>query len=344
MKYISGRSQGVHVFTNKNTGVLFGKYNFLMNSKFFLDKKLDFDSVLMYRKTVFNAQNSFNKFNDKIKEAGLSIKPIELDIGIEKLKQKDMDRETMPVGMSGKLHNLTIKENVKVPRFVDKIVNDDLKAEKSVNKLYERGFDNDYVSQLFSTSNLGSLKDRKFVPTRWSITATDDIISKNILLNDDSESEILFFEGEYMSNNFFVLIFPGKFEYELIEKFGDQTATDYESAFGRKNYASNTTGGYYAAKLGVMEYLKNHNLEGRVLVIRIVNPQYRKSLGVWVVREAVRKTMNKSPKRFKNVEEIKKYAKIYIADVFLKLFPQAISESKILNNSLKQTNLALFTR
>jgi DNA repair protein NreA len=342
MKSFSGKSQGVHVFTDKSLGVLFGKYNYLLDSRFFLDKKLGFDDILRFRKSVFSGKSKFG-FEDKIKETGLSIKPIELDLNVLLKQNSNLSSLSLPAGLSGELKGLEIKENAKVPRFVQRLTDDDLKAEKGSYMLYRRGYDNDYISQLFSTSNLGLLKNRSFVPTRWSITAVDDIIAKNISLKEDSSSDILFFEGEYMSNYFFVLIFPGQFEFELIEKFGENTLSDSEGVFGRKTYAFDTAGGYFASRLGVLEFLEKAKIQGKVLVVRVVKPEYRKSLGVFVVREGVRKVMLFKPIRFNSLSEVQKYAKVYIADMLLKVFPQALTESKIIKDSLNQTNLLKYT-
>lgn len=342
MKGFSGKSQGVHVFSDKSLGVLFGKYNYFLNNKFILDKKLSFDDVLRFRKSVFSGKSK-SGFEDKIKETGLSIKPIELDLNVSFKGQFGGEGVSLPAGLSGELKSLEIKENAKVPTFVQRIVDDDLKAEDSSFNLYKRGYDNDYISQLFSTSNLGLLKNRGFVPTRWSITAVDDILAKKIVLSEDSNSDILLFSGEYMSNHFFVLIFPGKFEFELIEKFGGNTLSDREGVFGRKTYAFDTAGGYFASRLGVLEFLNREKIQGKVLVIRIVKPEYRKSLGVFVVREGIRKVMLFKSIRFNSLYEVRKYAKVYIADMLLKEFPQALSESKIIKHSLNQTNLLKYT-
>ena len=46
-------------------------------------------------------------------------------------------------------------------------------------KLYNSGIEISKIQKCFSIGMLG--KKRKLVPTKWSITATDDIISKSIV-------------------------------------------------------------------------------------------------------------------------------------------------------------------
>ncbi|MFB6077089.1 MAG: hypothetical protein ABEK12_03090, partial [Candidatus Nanohaloarchaea archaeon] len=53
-------------------------------------------------------------------------------------------------------------------------------------------------------------------------------------------------------------------------------------------YVDETAGGYYAARLGPLEYLDDIGRQAKVLIIREVTDDYWAPLGVWVVRETVR--------------------------------------------------------
>ena len=46
---------------------------------------------------------------------------------------------------------------------------------------FKNKFDEYTLSKILSVGVLGLKKDKKLVPTRWSITATDDILAKNLL-------------------------------------------------------------------------------------------------------------------------------------------------------------------
>ena len=120
---------------------------------------------------------------------------------------------------------------------------------------------------------------------------------------------------------------------------GIKASTDSESFFGRKNYASNTSGGYYAARLPILEYLNKIQRQATVLAIRIETPSYWAALGVWVVRESVRKTMAKKIEldtRESLIENAKRIGKTKF-----NFDPsQIISQSKTLNEFLAQKSLA----
>ncbi len=70
-----------------------------------------------------------------------------------------------------------------------------------------------------------------------------------------------------------------------------QIVTDYEFYNGRKNYASNITGAYYAVRKAVCEYLLKIKRQARVLIFREVSAGYLVPLGVWVIRETVNNAM-----------------------------------------------------
>ena len=63
------------------------------------------------------------------------------------------------------------------------------------------------------------------------------------------------FESLYLDNHFLTLLVPRRWSFEFLECWNNIISGDYELFRGRKNYASNSAGGYYAARLGVLEYL-----------------------------------------------------------------------------------------
>ncbi|MGC8609561.1 MAG: Nre family DNA repair protein, partial [Thermoplasmata archaeon] len=84
---------------------------------------------------------------------------------------------------------------------------------------------------------------------------------------------------------------------------------DYEGVYKRKEYANNIGGAYYAARLAVMEYLYSIRRNASIIVLRRVSPDYYAPLGVWVIRESIRKAMRTRPEIFDTIEDAKK--KIY---------------------------------
>jgi len=111
-----------------------------------------------------------------------------------------------------------------------------------------------------------------------------------------------------------------------------------ENYSGRKSYAFNTVGGYYAARLPILEYLNSINRQAKVLALRIETPSYWAALGVWVVRESVRKALQKKMKfdsREELVESVKKIGNVkYNFD-----FSDVLGKSKVLREDKTQKNL-----
>ncbi len=64
--------------------------------------------------------------------------------------------------------------------------------------------------------------------------------------------------------------------------------SDFELEKGRKKYASNITGAYYAARMEVEKFLMKIRHQARVIVFREIMGGYLVPLGVWVIRETVR--------------------------------------------------------
>ncbi len=333
-----------------NSGLLSNKYDKKLDSGFFLKNKTDFSSIVRARRSILNASSkvsikSHRGFIEKIREAGLSYNPVRSELELSSYSGPfSKPNELLPHGPMVRLKNFRLTENFKVPGYVDKVVSDDLNASEGLSKLYKRGFDIDYMSQLFSTSNLGLKTERKLVPSRWSVTAVDDTLGLNIKkkLDFDSPSEVLFFKNSYLGNDLYIFLFSGAWEFEFIEYYGGEVIKDYESSFGRKNYAKNTTGGYYAAKLAVLEYLKRENISAKALVIRDIRDYYKFSLGVWVVREAVRKTLDSEVFKFNDIDNLEKEAKLFISNNLSLVVDHLFYNSKVLSSVKHQTTLGAF--
>jgi len=215
------------------------------------------------------------------------------------------------------LKKAKITSNVKIDKKVDRVINDEIKASEGINMLYKNNFSEYTLSKILSVGVLGLKKNKRLVPTRWSITATDDTIAKKLLeqVRDYKwiEDYELFF-GEFMGNQYIIMLFPNVFSFELFELYFPgsswnpsteiKASTDSEGYYGRKNYASNTAGGYYATRLPILEYLNKIKRQASVIVIRLETPSYWASLGVWIVRESVRKALNKLGMKFDSLNEL----------------------------------------
>ncbi len=306
-----------------------------------------------FRSTVSDSRLN-KKFVEIAQEIALASKPV--DIEIELMNKLNLDKQKDKVltlhGMQAGLKKAKITSNVRIHRKVEKVINDEIKASEGVDYLYKSNFDEYSLSKILSVGVLGLKKNKKLVPTKWSITATDDMIAKNLIekVKDYKwiENHELFF-GEFMGNQYLVLLFPNVFSFELFELYlpGSswnpsetiKASTDYESYFGRKNYASNTSGGYYATRLPILEYLNKIKRQASILAIRIETPSYWASLGVWVVRESVRKTLAKKIELATKGELIENAKKIGEMKFNFDC-SQILKRSRIMNEVLTQTRLA----
>lgn len=246
------------------------------------------------------------------------------------------------------IKKVILEENTKVEKKVDYLVNDtDCLATNAIKEL-TKTIKIDHMQKILSAGLLGKTNARRMVPTRWSITAIDDTVSKQLLekIRDYKEiQEIQLFEGSYLGNYIIMLILPGTFAFEGIEIWEDQEAPedtehqttfsqDYEGFNGRKTYAKNVTGGYYAMRLPVCEYLDKIQRQGTVLSFREITKEYYAPLGVGVVRETARRAFNSKPLIFEKIEDA-----INHMNKKMKLKHDYLKKSWILENYGKQKRL-----
>jgi len=225
-----------------------------------------------------------------------------------------------PTGPSVSLEKAQLAENPPVPRQVDQIVYDtDAKATTGAWELYDKGIGDYHVQRLLAAGLLGRANERRFVPTRWSITATDDMLGKRLIGQVTDRQHLgqprLFFHELY-GNRFHVLLIPGPWEFEMLEAWLVPEPTpegqppgrsvkllqDDEGHEPRTSYADDITGAYYAARLAVLEHLTAIGRQARALVLREITDDYYAPAGVWVIREAVRQAVDKGPRTPDTVE------------------------------------------
>lgn len=303
------------------------------------------------------------KFLDISQEVGMAKKSVDMEFYLKKKVKLGLklDRVSKPMSSAADLKNMKITDNTKIERPVDKVFSDtDLKAADAVSYLYKKKTEDQKLSQLLSLGTMGLGKNRRLVPTRWSITTVDDIVGKNLIkeVKDfSSVNEHSLFFGNFLGNYYLVFLFPDVFSYELFEMYlpGSSwnpsvmtpngvitVATDYEDYNGRKNYASNCVGGYYAARLPLLESLRQSKRQASALVLRFETPDYWAGLGVWVVREAMKKTMGTKKLVFDSREEmLQKGREIILGEINFDI-NQLLFRSKLLEKVKTQMKLSSF--
>ena len=106
-----------------------------------------------------------------------------------------------------------------------------------------------------------------------------------------------------------------------------------------KEYAKETVGGFYATRLAVLELLQKQKRQASVSVIRIITEEYTAPLGVWVVREAVRKTLATKPIPFPDTESMIAHVQKYFHKEFQYDITHLLKQSKLIANLRHQTKL-----
>lgn len=254
----------------------------------------------------------------KLLEAAQDIAMSSMPVGAEVSFLKEpsgnlrFDGVLSPTGPSAPLSSVKITTNPVVPRKVDQFVEDRMvTAADAVSDLFSSSIDIDHISRLLSLGLLG--QKRKLVPTRWSITASDDMAGKSLIqsvLDKPLIEKYQLYSGEVLGNHFEVLLMPEVYFFELIEIWMPRSVwsedgyigSDREGPLEKKGY-SPLAGGYYAARLAVLEHLASIGRQASVLAVREITPAYWAPLGVWVVREAARQAMSCQPKRFGTLAE-----------------------------------------
>ncbi len=199
----------------------------------------------------------------------------------------------------------------RVDPHLDRLASDvHANARTAVGELYDRGVRVSRIQRAFSVGTLGRRGRRRLVPTRWSITAVDDLLGKQNLEQIrllPELSEVLLYRLTALDNRWIIAFLPGTFRYESIEAWYPNTLWnpspsnlivigDHEGYNGRTTYAS-IGGCYYAARLAISEALLALGRQAGAVVLREVHPGEILPLGVWNVREHVRAALRAPPER-----------------------------------------------
>ena len=301
-----------------------------------------------------------NKFSQLMQEIAMSYKPVSTEFFLKKPPKQNLEisRFSSIIINLAPLENARLGENPKINPKVEYLVSDTaVGAVSAINELYKAKIPISSINKILSAGLLGLKSKRKLVPTRWSITAIDDTISKELLKKIKYYpviNEILLFNEEYLGNHYEILLLPGNFSFEVIEaeiknNFGNTEKSkpllldsglckqrlfsvpknsnkstplglsksqeffglsnvkfwqDYEYFYGRKDYANEVIGAYYANRLALCEYLEKIKRQATAIFFREVKPEYYLPLGVGILREACRGAFSREPEKFNNLNEV----------------------------------------
>jgi len=267
-----------------------------------IDEIIDYRSQLvrgMYRVNVMKPGKA-GRILDRTQELALAEHYVETEMRLKKRPRQSfrVDADIQPIGPTAPLDRMEIGY-IRWERGMEKAHYDtDLKAAEATRTLYHGGVGVNQIMRAFSMGSFGVEKNRRLVPTRWSITAVDDILGKGMaqtVKDYQTVDHYEVYESNYLGNRFEVLLVPDAWAYEAYEAWYPQTlwnpsvsevaiVTDWEGYNGRSRYAS-MGGCYYSGRLAVLEHLTSIRRQAKVFILREAYPDYILPVGVWQVRE-----------------------------------------------------------
>lgn len=243
-----------------------------------------------------------------------SVLELEVNLARKPTSEASFDSFTAPMGPSAELNKISLIENPKIPQKLDYLYNDTAaKSNAALIELYTAGLPVSFLSKVLSSGALGVKKNRKLVPTRWSITAVDSNLSKYLIEEKVSQGKIIdsfrLFHSNYLDNDFWILLLPYPWSFEQVEVWlpggvwnkGStefNILSDFELNSGLKGYPEETEGAYFASRLAVSEYLSERKENSAAIVFREIGKNYAVPLGVWQIRENVRHALGEKPLEF----------------------------------------------
>ena len=344
-KQISSDLQTDHIFGASPPGVFIGRYGYPRISigpmvppdtgdtslydtteRWFglsLSQILSFRMRLVRGKFQVNINNldQSNRMLTLTQEMGLAKDSIEAEVSFRKKPVQKITLETnvAPMGPVASLRKLDLGSSKTDHRIEKAYTDTDLFAKDAIINLQKNNVNQTAITRAFSLGLFGHTTNRKLVPTRWSITSVDSTLGLNYwreIQHFPFINEIRVFESTYMGNRFVILMFPAAWGYELMEAWFPNSAwnpghtiamvNDYEGLRGRKNYAR-IGGCYYSGRNMVGEYLNNERRQARTVILRETYPGQQMPMGVWLVREMIRKALEFPYKKFDTLSEAFEY-------------------------------------
>jgi len=262
----------------------------------------------------------------EIQESLMATKPVDIEMQLKntpKSRGLSFSDFHAPMGPQAELKKFSMTENPAINPKIDYLVSDtDAKSLDAMIELFKSNVGVNQLHKILSAGMLGIGKKRKLVPTRWSITAVDTNLSKHFIEEKIKHfpqiQDYRVFFSNYLENYFWIILFPREWGFELMEAWKpgsswnveskETTFTqDHEFYKGRKTYAENTAGGYYATRIAITEYLLKQKKQASAVVFREIADAGTPSLGVWKVRETVRDALKKKPISFYELDLALKY-------------------------------------
>jgi hypothetical protein len=306
-----------------------GDTRFLDTPELWLGKSIQ--EIIDYRFTLIRGKSLIEVHDARdpsrylldLHDLALSFASVEVNAKFKKRPRMSvaLSEETQPYGPSALIQNLEIVPSSGEQKLEAVYYDGDLLAADGMVELYRDGVEVSRIQKTLSLGMLGVEDQRKVVPTRWSITAVDDTLSKRMLhaiRRYPPIDKYRVYKYEYLDNWYAAILSPRNWAFEWIEAWFPGTAWnetgnvpalmgDHEPFEGRTTYAS-VGGCYYSTRLAVAEALERMEKQASALVLREIRPGYILPVGVWNVRESVRAALRTQPFEFDDFQHALQYA------------------------------------
>lgn len=270
--------------------------------------------------SIIDIHSTSGKYVESLQELAMTSKSVESEATFEKTPIADVEQEkalgldtdSPPFGPVAPLKTFKTSSSLSVDQRLENVFYDkDLLAAESIVNLYQSGVEVSRIHRVLSMGMLGLQKNRRLVPTRWSISVTDDVISASLIKKIETFPTIDFFKVHkytHLGNYYSLILIPDDlWSFEMQEAWYDNNGNlgvgiDFENANGLDHYPS-IAGAYFAARLGVAEHLFKIRHKAAAMILREVRPEYVIPLGVWQIREGIRKALDGKANQFDNFEK-----------------------------------------
>jgi hypothetical protein len=276
-----------------------------------------------------NIHDISSRYLENMQELAMSERPAETEATFEKTpvvdvhmqKELRLDHVAPPFGPAAPLRGFKMSSLSADQRIETVYYDTDLRAADAMMELYSRSVEMSIIQRVLSMGMLGVKKKRKLVPTRWSISATDDIISSMLVKEIEMNPTIDLFEVtrySHLANYYSIILIPDdRWIFEMIESWFTSrgqvaTGADNEDERGL-NHNPTIAGAYFAARLAVAEHLARRHKKAGAIVLREIHPNYVMPLGVWQIREGVREALKKPPQKFERFDHAMSFACSYMS-------------------------------
>lgn len=302
-----------------------GDTTILDKPEMWLGKSLE--DIVHYRLSLVRGVSDINvratsgNYIESLQELAMASKSAESEALFEKKPVADIEQEkdlgeSAPFGPVAPLKSFKTA-SLSIDKRLENVYYDkDLRAAEAIVDLFHQEVEVSRIHRVLSVGMLGLQKNRRLVPTRWSISATDDIISVSLIKNIVSYAQIDLFEvykHSHLGNYYSIILIPDDvWSFEMKEVWFDNNGNlgmgvDFEDARGLDHYPS-IAGAYFAARLGVAEHLSQRRRKAAALVLREIHSDYVMPVGVWQIREGIRVALKNEKRQFESFENALSFA------------------------------------